>query len=291
MKINTVLVSGSKGFIGKHLCRRLTEIGMNVVNSSKSDENNLDVTNMNQLQSIEKVEAIIHLAAKTSIKNSLDNPYETYRINLFGTLNLLEFARLRNISKFMYISSYVYGQPKYLPIDEKHPVNPHSPYNKSKLLAEQLCKNYSYDFGIDVVILRPFYLYGPESKSSYFIPSVIQQIMKNGKVLLSGENTKRDFLFIDDFINLLAIILNEFPSGYDLYNVGSGTSSTIKEITEIIAKLLKKKITISYDNDIRSNDVIDMTANISKVSNAFNWKPMIELNEGLKLTIENTLSY
>jgi UDP-glucose 4-epimerase len=167
-----VFVTGSKGFVGKHLCNRLIETKINVVTNDKN-QHEIDVTDINRLRSIDKVEAIVHLAAKTSIKDSLNNPYETHNTNILGTLNLLEFARLKDIKKFIYISTYVYGQPKYLPIDENHPVNPHSIYNKSKLLAEELCENYADNFGIDIVTLRPFYLYGPESKSNSFIPSVI----------------------------------------------------------------------------------------------------------------------
>jgi UDP-glucose 4-epimerase len=292
MKTDKVLVTGSKGFVGKHLCRRLIENGTSIISNSKNNENNLDVTNMNQLQSIKKVQAIIHLAAKANVMYSIDKPYETYYTNLLGTLNLLEFTRLRNIRKFIFISTYVYGQPKYLPIDEKHPVSPHSPYNKSKLLAEQLCENYSHDFGIDVVTLRPFCIYGPESRPYSFVSSAIRQINENGKVLLSGEHTKRDFLFISDFVNLLEIILDEFPNGYNLYNVGYGTSHTLREVSEIMAKLLnKKKITIDYDNEGRPGDIINMEADISKVSNTFNWKPMVGIDKGLKLTIQNSLSY
>jgi len=293
MKTDKVLITGSKGFVGKHLSRRLIENGTSIISSSsKNYENNLDITNMNQLQSIEKVQAIIHLAAKTGVTDSIYKPYETYYTNLMGTLNLLEFARLRNVHKFIFVSTYVYGQPKYLPIDEMHPVNPHSPYNKSKLLAEQLCQDYSHDFGIDIVTLRPFYIYGPGSRPYSFVSSAIRQINENGKVLLSGEHTKRDFLFISDFVNLLEIMLDEFPNGYNLYNVGYGTSYTLREVSEILTKLLnKKKITIEYDNEYRPGDVINMEADISKVSNAFNWKPIVSIDKGLKLTIENLLSY
>jgi UDP-glucose 4-epimerase len=290
MKTDIVLLTGSKGFVGKHLCRQLIKKGTRVISSIGNDENNLDVTDMNQLQSVDKVQAIIHLAAKTGVMYSIDRPYETYYTNLAGTLNLLEFARLRNIHKFIFVSTYVYGEPKYVPIDEKHPVSPHSPYNKSKLLAEQLCQNYSDDFGIDIVTLRPFYIYGPESKSYSFISSAIRQINENEKVLLSGKHTKRDFLFISDFVNLLEIILDEFPTGYNLFNVGYGTSHSLREVAEILAKLLNKKITIDYDNECRPDDVINMEADISKVSNAFNWKPMVSIEKGLKLTIKNSLS-
>ena len=285
MNVNKVLVTGSKGFVGKHLCNRLSKNGLSVVSGDKNDDNKFNVTDMDHLQFIEDVEAIIHLAAKSNVVYSYNNTYNTYHTNVLGTLNILEFARMRNIRKLIFVSTYVYGEPKYLPVDEKHPINPHSPYHNSKLLAEHICENYSHHFGIDVVTLRPFYLYGPNFRSDSFISSVIRQIKENGKVLLSGDRTQRDFLFIDDFINLLAIILNKFPRGYNVFNVGSGTSHTLKEVAEIIAKLMNKKIIINYDKESRPNDTIYMKADISKVSNSFNWKPLVDINKGLKLTI------
>jgi nucleoside-diphosphate-sugar epimerase len=225
MNINKVLVTGSEGFVGKHLCNSLSNNGVSVVCGNKNDDNKFNVTDIDHLQSLEDVEAIIHLAAKAAVVYSYNNIYNTYYTNLLGTLNILEFARLRNIRKLIFVSTYVYGQPKYLPVDEKHPINPHSPYHKSKLLAEHICENYSHDFGIDVVTLRPFYIYGPNSRSYSFISSAIRQIKENGKVSLSDDSTQRDFLFIDDFINLLTIILNKFPKGYNVYNVGNGTSN------------------------------------------------------------------
>jgi len=284
MKINKVLVTGSRGFVGRHLCKRLKEIGTTVVTNTKA-RNKLDVTKIDQLLTVDDVEVVIHLAAKTSILNSVKNPYETYYTNILGTLNLLEFARIRNIKKFIYVSTYVYGQPQYLPIDEKHIVEPHSPYNKSKLLAEKLCENYSHDFGINIVTLRPFYVYGPNSRYRSFIPSVIRQIKKNAKVVLSGDQIKRDFLFVTDFINLLQIILNEFPNGYNFYNVGYGMSYSLKEVAQNLAKLLDKKITV-HSNNKTIADIPDMRADIAKVSKAFNWKPTVDIGKGLKLIVQ-----
>jgi len=289
MKINKVFVTGSAGFVGNHLCRQLLELGINMAGSSSTkNKNKLDVTDINQLHSIDSsgVEVVVHLAAKTSVDSASKDPYQAYYTNIVGTLNLLEFCRLRNIKKFIFMSSYVYGQPEYLPIDEKHPVNPHSSYHKSKLIAEQLCKNYSHDCGVDIVILRPFLLYGPDTKPYMFISTVIQQIKNNGNVFLSGKYTSRDFLFIADFLDLVTIILNEFPRGYNLYNVGYGESHHLEEVTQILAELLNKKITINYNNQIRPGDVTKMIANISKVSNAFHWKPKIGIHEGLEKTLQ-----
>lgn len=202
-----------------------------------------------------------------------------------GTLNLLEFARIKNIRKFIYVSTYVYGHPQYLPIDEKHIVKPHSPYNRSKLIAEGLCENYSHEFGIDIVTLRPFYVYGPNSRYRSFIPVVIRQIMKNGKVMLAGDQIKRDFLFVTDFLNFLEMILKVFPNSYNFYNVGYGMSYSLEEVAEKLAKLLGKKITV-YSHNTPIPDIPDMRADITKVSNAFNWIPSVDIDKGLRLIIK-----
>ena len=120
-----------------------------------------------------------------------------------------------------------------------------------------------------------------------FIPSIIQQINKNGNVYLSQENTKRDFLFIDDFINLILKILNKFPEGYNVYNVGYGKSNSLEEIIKIIENITGIKINILYDKSIRPNDIIEMVADITRVTKSFDWKPQIDIEEGLRLTLKN----
>jgi UDP-glucose 4-epimerase len=284
MKTDKVLITGSKGFVGRHLYKILSDADVSVV----AVNDKVDITRMEELWQIESSEAIIHLASKTSLSDSLSNPYQNYYTNLLGTLNLLEFARIRKIKKFIYVSTYVYGQPKYLPIDEKHPVNPHSPYNKSKLLAERLCENYSQDFGIDIVTLRPFYIYGPNSRSYSFIPSAINQIKETGRVLLSNELTERDFLFVNDFAELIEAILRGYPIGYNVYNVGYGKSYTLKQVCDFLAKRLNKEIKINYDEEMRRCDIISMVADISKVSKTFNWRPSIDLEKGLELIVKNS---
>ena len=251
------------------------------------DKRSLDVTDLQTLLSINKhVQAIIHLAAKTSIANSFHDPYLTYYTNFVGTFNLLEFARLRNVKKFINVSTYVYGHPQYSPVDENHPVDPHSPYNKSKLLAEQLCQFYSRDFDIDVVTLRPFYIYGLGASSTSFIPSIVKQIKQTGEVTLSDRSITRDFLFVDDFIYLINLILSKFPRGYNIFNVGSGTCHTLEEVTRMVAELLDKEFNIQYNKTHTYTDVSTMQADITKVSNTFKWKPVINMEKGLRLIID-----
>ena len=286
MTFNKVLVTGSKGFVGRHLCNYLKEKGLQVV-TNVTKQKPIDVTDINQLLKIDNVDAIVHLAAKTSIPDSFKAPSETYFTNFVGTLNTLEFARLRKIKKFIYVSTYVYGQPAYLPVDERHSVNPHSPYNNSKLLAEKICQNYSYSFGIDIVTLRPFYIYGPNSRNLSLIPSIIKQIKKDGKVTLSGKKVKRDFLFVTDFVYLVEKILQAFPKGYNTYNVGYGKSYSLSQVAQTLARLAEKKIEIEFSKNTQP-DVSEMVADIRKVSGEFNWKPTINIKEGLRLIVRGS---
>jgi UDP-glucose 4-epimerase len=292
-----ILITGSGGFIGSHLCKHLENSGVNIqrtYSQTKSEDrvtdrkNNVDVTSMDLLNSLEKgADTIVHLAAKTSVPASFSKPYETYYTNILGTLNLLELARTREIRNFIFISTYVYGQPSYLPIDEKHQVNPHSPYHKSKLAAEQICQNYSADFGMNVVTLRPFYIYGPNSRPQSFIPSAIRQIREKGSVILNSKRTALDFLFVEDFVELIKGIIQQFPIGYSVYNVGYGKSLTLRQVCELLARMLNKELIINYDEEMRPGDAINMVADISKVSKSFNWKPIIDLERGLELIIKN----
>ncbi|HSA72519.1 MAG TPA: NAD-dependent epimerase/dehydratase family protein [Nitrososphaeraceae archaeon] len=285
MTIKKVLVTGSKGFVGRHLSARLKEVGLQVVTTDKNRKH-IDVTNVDQIPTIENVNAIVHLAAKTSVLDSFKEPHKIFFTNVMGTLNVLEFARIRNIKKLIYVSTYVYGEPRYLPIDEKHVVNPHSPYNTSKLIAEKICQNYSQHFNMNIVTLRPFYVYGPDSRYRSLIPSMISQIKKDGKVKLSGKKIKRDFLFVSDFVDLIEKILQDFPKGYNFYNVGYGRSYSLNQVSDSLARLLGKKIKIQISKSTIP-EISDMRADITKVSKAFNWTPTIDMRKGLRLIVED----
>ena len=287
--LHNILITGSRGFVGDHICKSYFKNKYNLITENPADNQRNDITKIEYFENFgDKIDAIIHLAAKTSINDSLTDPYETYYINIIGTLNVLEFAKRKKITNLIFLSTYVYGQPQYLPIDENHPINPHSPYNKSKIIAESLCEDYSKIFGINVVILRPFYLYGYNRKKNTLIRSILDQINTNEIVKLSNEKTSRDFLYISDFSELLNKILNRFPPGCNIYNVGSGTSYTITEISRKIANLLNKEIRICYDGSIRKQDINEMVADITRTSKEFDWKPKIDIDQGLTLTIRKS---
>jgi UDP-glucose 4-epimerase len=288
MTTRKVLVTGVYGFLGRHIDKRLETRGIRILGHRK-DLISADVTEMDKLDSFKKqgLDTIIHLAAKSSVSDSFKRPYEVYRTNVLGTLNVLELARLENVKKLIFVSTYVYGRPTYVPIDEKHPINPYSPYHLSKVLAERICESYSEVFGINVVTFRAFNIYGPNSKSHQFIPSIISRI-RNGGVLLSREKTKRDLLYVEDFIDLIERVLDKFPGGYNMYNVGSGECYTASDVCSVLAGLINKKITIRYDEKTKPEDLGDIVADITKVSKKFNWKPSTDLKKGLSKCIGST---
>ncbi|TVP41696.1 NAD-dependent epimerase/dehydratase family protein [Candidatus Nitrosocosmicus arcticus] len=279
-----ILVTGHTGFIGTSLVKKL-QSNYTVLTTNKNNGRRINVLEKSQLLDIDEVDTVIHLASKTSILDSISNPYDTYYTNIVGTLNILDYAIKRKIKNIINISTYTYGNPKYIPIDENHPLCPHSPYNKSKLISEKLCKYYSEDYKLNIVTLRPFYIYGPSHNSS-FISSAIRKVMNNEKVILSKKNTRRDFLFVDDFVNLVHKILLNFPEGYNVYNVGYGKSYNLEDILRVIESIINKKISIEYNSSFRPNDVVEMVADIGKVMKKFEWSPTIDINEGLKLTID-----
>jgi len=293
----SILITGINGFIGKNLSRILSRGGRNVIpghagqiliRGKKSDSDwTLDVTNEDSLKRFqdEKIDYIIHLAAKTSIEDSVKNPYRTFFTNIVGTLNLLEFARTNHIKNFMFISTYLYGKPEYLPIDENHPLKPHSPYNSSKLIGEKMCENYAQEYGLNVVSLRPFCIYGPRNKASSLVQKAITAINKSEVMVVSGLKTRRDFLYVDDLVELIIKIIDDFPRNYNVYNVGYGLSYNIGGVVKRIGLLLDKEVKIQYKKSVE-NEISDMTADISKVSKEFDWKPKIDLDSGLKLIVK-----
>ncbi len=284
----SVLVTGNRGFVGTNLIRNLKN-KVHLVPLDKNKDQRVNILERNQLKELQNTDIIVHLASKTSLLDSTVNPYDTYVTNILGTLNILDFARQNKVNKIVNVSTYVYGKPIYLPINERHPLNPHSPYTKSKVIAEELCKFYAEDYGIDIVNLRPFYIYGPASNEFTFVSSVIKQIKRNGKVILSSRNTKRDFLFVDDFIDLIYKIIKNFPKGYNTYNVGSGKSYSLEMVVEIIRQILNVDVDIEYDSSMRPNDVVDMLADITHLEKLYGWKPQIDIKSGLNLVLSDSM--
>lgn len=276
-----ILITGHNGFIGQKFVKELENYDIEVITLEDNIGNRIDIRNWDKIKEFEDLDMIYHLAAVTFVPYSFKNPRETYEVNLLGTLNILELGRLVDVEKIVTMSSYVYGQPQYLPIDENHPLNPNNPYTRSKLIMEQLCRTYSQDFGLNCVIFRPFNIYGTGQDDNFLIPSIIKQL-NNGKIVLKDPEPKRDFIYISDVISVLikAASLKK-TENTDIFNIGYGKSYSVKEVVDKIIELSKKHVEVRYTGERRENEIMDTVADITKTKNKLGLKALIDIDEGL----------
>ncbi len=272
-----IAVSGSSGFLGQHICKKLQALGNKVIE--------LDICNGDDLceativDSIERIDAFIHLANLLYVPDSYKNPAKFYKVNYLTTLNALEICRKYD-ARLIYSSSYVYGTPQYLPVDERHPVCPFNPYAQTKVICEKMCEGYNRDFGVKVSILRPFNLYGIGQKGKLLIPEIIGQLKEGKEVIqLKAASPKRDYVNIVDVADAFITCIDD-KSNYSVYNVCSGQSVSVKEITEIINRNLKRKVEFHFDESDRPNEVDETRGSCEKLK-SIGWTPSIPFEEGI----------
>jgi UDP-glucose 4-epimerase len=195
------------------------------------------------------------------------------------TLNVLEKAR-KDKAKVIFLSTYVYGEPQYLPIDENHVTSPKNPYTQSKLICEQLCEAYFRDFTVSSTIFRPFNIYGPGQNFSFLIPTLFNQ-SKSTSIKLQDPRPKRDFIYVQDVVDAIIWSISNVSVGFDIFNLGSGSSISIGELASIIKQITKSNATLEFSNEIRKGEVLETIANCSKFQDHSSWSSQISLIEGL----------
>jgi UDP-glucose 4-epimerase len=280
MKI--IAVTGSSGFIGKHLVNTLINNNVNVI--ELDIDKGFNLLKEENIQHVPKFDVIVHLAAKSFVPLSIKNPREFYYHNFTLTLNVLELAR-KNDAKVILFSSYLYGKPEYLPIDEKHPLKPHNPYGHSKLICEKLCEGYNKEFNVPIIIFRPFNVFGPGQNKNFLIPSILEQL-KTGEILLKDPRPKRDFLYVDDLVKAVLLAITYEKSNYEIFNLGYGKSNSVVDVVNMICELSVIKPRVSFTNEIRQGEVLDTVADTSKIYSMLKWKPEIDLQKGIKMILE-----
>ncbi|MFH1754821.1 MAG: NAD-dependent epimerase/dehydratase family protein, partial [Candidatus Latescibacterota bacterium] len=231
-------------------------------------------------ESTAKADIVYHLAAITFVPTSQSNPRATYHINVTGTINALEFCRLHE-AKLVFASSYVYGNPSYLPVDEKHPVNPTNPYARSKVAGELLCRAYSADFGVRCVVLRPFNIFGPGQRGDFLIPEIVQQIRCRDRVTLKDLTPKRDLLYIGDAVDAYIKAAAYDGAAFDIFNVGYGQSFSVQEIAEMLIRLSGKKRQLASLDTKRRGEISETVADIHKAKELLHWQPVVDIGQGL----------
>lgn len=292
-----VLVTGAKGFVGTYLVDALLREGAEVTGLS-TDGNGAqkeglrwvagDITRPASLEGLcRDVDLVYHLAAISNVDASIKNPIRTIETNTMGTANVLEEARKSGVKKFVYVSSaHVYGVPQYLPIDEKHPVVPREAYAASKIAAENVVRAYGNSYGMEYAILRPFNMFGPGQDTSFLIPGVIDQALKNRVIKVGNTEPTRDFLYIEDAIKAFLIVGDK---GTGVFNIGSGKEVKIDEVVRMIRDAIDPKIPIvSSDERKRAGkvEIPRMCADITMLKH-LRQRIITNLEKGIRHTIES----
>jgi len=301
-----ILITGAAGFIGSHLSEKLLSEGhiitaidnFDTLYSSDVKRKNieialtnknytfeeLDINNIKDLESLnQRFDTIVHLAAKAGVLLSIEEPLKYTQTNIVGTQNLLEFAKQRNIKKFIFASSSsVYGVNKNVPWSESDNVlKPISPYAASKVSGELIGQVYSSLYQIQFLALRFFTVYGPRQRPDLAIHKFTKLIANEQPIPLYGDgNSKRDYTYVDDIVNGIVSCLKYESSLYEIINLGNNSPVTLLELIQTIERVVGKKA-IYNKLSVQMGDVPVTYANIDKAINILGYQPSVKLNDGI----------
>ncbi len=303
LKGKNILVTGGAGFIGSHIVDKLSPENKVIVldNLSSGSLSNLgkskgritfikgDILDKAQLKDIVvEVEFIFHLAANVGNIKSIEDPYLDMDVNVKGTLNLLEACLKSNIKRLVYSSSgAIFGEAKYLPVDEDHPLNPESPYGVSKLAAEKYCFAFHKVHGLPTTSIRYFNVYGSRQGYSEYanvIPIFIGRIKDNKSLTIFGDGKQtRDFVFVEDVVTVNILAATQPAAIGQIFNIATGKGKSLLELVSILNAISANENPVVHA-DARAGEVKHSRANIEKAQKMLGYNPQTDFKEGLLLT-------
>lgn len=304
-----VLITGAGGFIGSHLTERLVELGARtrafvhynsmgtwgwLDHSPLKNEIEVIAGDIGDRDSVKGalngVEIVFHLAALIGIPYSYHAPASYVRVNIGGTLNVLQAALEADVERMVHTStSEVYGTARYVPIDEQHPLQGQSPYSASKIGADKLAEAFCCSFGLPVVTLRPFNTYGPRQSARAVIPSIITQCMVGDVVRLGNLHPTRDFTYVKDIVEGFVCAAQSQIAEGRVVNIGSGREISIGDLAYRIVAIMGESVKIEKEEErVRSekSEVDRLCAETELARDLLGWESRYTLDEGLRLTIK-----
>ncbi|SHG98903.1 UDP-glucose 4-epimerase [Thermosyntropha lipolytica DSM 11003] len=307
MEKKTVVVTGGAGFIGSHLTDYLVRKDYEVIvvdNLSAGSIENLprcgkiyfyqkDVRDETLARIYDKYKPglLFHLAAHYANELSIKEPVYDLRINAEGTLVQLKLAvKTRSIRRFVYASTSCVYLPSFNPLKEDSPLKPHTPYGISKLAGEYYTLFYGANYGLPFTIIRYFNVYGSKEPDSMYrgvIAKFVAAAVRAGSLFITGNGEEvRDFTYVEDAVK--GTILAAFSSNgiNQVFNIGTGTGTTIREVADIISRLKGQNISVEYQERRKWDQTIYRVADISKARSWLGYEPGYSLYNGLKLTLD-----
>lgn len=306
-----VLVTGAAGFIGSHLVERLVREGHRVRAyvhyNSRNDWGNLELVASEVKREVEVVtgdiadpfsvrhaakgvQIVYHLASLIAIPYSYVAPQSYVQTNVQGAINVLQAAREEGVERVVHTStSECYGTAQYVPIDEKHPLQGQSPYSASKIGADMLAESYWRSFELPVAIIRPFNTFGPRQSARAVIPTIISQALKGGVIKLGSLTPTRDMNYVDNTVDGFLAVAQHPAAVGQVINVGSGREISIGDLARLIVRLVGSSSEVVEDSQrIRpaASEVERLLCGHAKARDLLGWVPRVELEEGLRRSID-----
>ena len=307
LKGKKILVTGGAGFIGSHIVDKLVEIGAKVrvvdnlyTGDIKNIQHNLDKINFIKqsfcdpeflLNGLEGIDLICHQAALRSVPKSVEIPLDYHETNVSGTFNLYLAAKAQGIRRVVFASSSsVYGERDNFPEYETDMPKPISPYAASKLIDEIYGYVFTKLYGVGVVGLRYFNVFGPrqslENQYAVVVPKFINCLLEGEPAPIYGDGQQeRDFTYIDNVVNANILALAADNIEGEVFNVASGNPQSVNQLWQSLRDIMNIRLDARY-LDIRAGDVRKTEADISKTTQLLGWKPEIDFHKGLKKTAE-----
>lgn len=310
--MKTYLVTGAAGFIASKTAEQLLNAGHSVVGLDNQNDYydttlkvyrlkglkshprftfyKVDIENLSALIKIfekHSFDAVFNLAARAGVRYSMEHPHVYVTTNMLGTLNLLEMAKEHHIPKFILASTSSLYAGQKMPFKETLPVNtPISPYAASKKGAEAMCYSYHHLYGIDISIMRYFTVYGPAGRPDMSIFIFIKQIDEGKTFNVFGNGRQsRDFTYVDDIADGTIRALKPNASGFEIFNLGGDDPYELNYAISLIEKYLGKKARIAHQ-PFHKADIKATWADIGKAKKILAWKPKIDLETGIKRTVD-----
>ena len=316
-----ILVTGGAGYIGSHCVMALLEKGLDVVvfdnlstghietidtlkkygNISFVQGDLLNQSDLDNLFNNYKIDSVIHFAAFSQVGESVKNPKKYYVNNVCGTINLLNTMIENNVKKIVFSSTAAtYGEPKYIPIDERHPQEPINPYGQTKLMIEHIMDDYDKAYGLKSVRLRYFNVAGADSKNrigewhdpeTHLIPNILKSTFSTGKTFeMYGDDydTKdgtcvRDYINVEDLAQAHLLALNYLNNDgrTNFFNLGTNDGNTVKEVFRACEKVTNQNIAVRQ-MPRRDGDPASLVADNTKTKEVLNWQPINSLKQSIE---------